>query len=59
MNASSYVADFDSATAMLRALAGYLNGKDFPLLGTMPKNRASLMKAAAQAVNRMPPWLRE
>ena len=59
MNASSYVADFDSATAMLRALAGYLNGKDFPLLGTMPKNRASLMKAAAQAVNRMPCRLRE
>jgi hypothetical protein len=31
-----YLANFDSATAMVRALANYLAGKDFPLLGTQP-----------------------
>ena len=59
MKASSYVADFDSASAMLRALANYLNGKDFPLLGAMPKSRTPLMKLAAQTVNHLPLRLRE
>jgi hypothetical protein len=59
MKPSSYVADFDSATAMLRALAHYLNGRDFPLLGAMPQSRTPIMKVAAQAVNRLPRRLRE
>jgi hypothetical protein len=59
MKASSYVADFDSATAMLRALASFLHGQDFPLLGTIPKGAIPLMNLAATAVNRMPRWLRE
>ena len=37
MKSSSTVADFDSATAMLRALSNYLKGEDFPLLGAMPR----------------------
>jgi hypothetical protein len=36
---TSYIADFDSAAAMLRALANDLHGRDFPLLGTMPRSR--------------------
>ena len=59
MKPSSYVADFDSASAMLRALAHYLNGRDFPLLGAMPKSRTPIMKMVAQTVNSMPDWLRE
>jgi hypothetical protein len=47
MKPSSFVADFDSATAMLRALARYLNGKDFPLLGMASKTRAGALEAAA------------
>ena len=44
---------------MLRALANYLNGKDFPLLGAMPKSTTPLMKLAAQTVNHLPLRLRE
>ncbi|MGH7231380.1 MAG: hypothetical protein ACREJU_08475 [Nitrospiraceae bacterium] len=54
-----YLADFDSATAMLRALAGYLRGKDFPLLGTMPRWIAPGMKLAAGLVNAMPKPIQE
>jgi hypothetical protein len=54
-----YLADFDSATAMLRALARYLHGRDFPLLGAMPRWAAPAMKLAAGAVNRLPPRLQE
>jgi len=54
-----YVADFDSATGMLRALAGYLRGEDLPLLGAMPRSRAPLMKLFASAVNRLPVPLQE
>lgn len=34
MDPSRYVAQFDSASAMLRAVARFLHGKDFPSLGT-------------------------
>ena len=54
-----YIANFDSATAMLRALANYLHGKDFPLLGTLPKWRALDRKLIASAVNRMPRQIKE
>jgi len=33
VNAGRMVAKFDSATAMVRALAGFLHGRDFPMLG--------------------------
>jgi hypothetical protein len=59
MKAPDYVANFDSATAMLRALGNHLNGRDFPLLGAMPPSRAPLVRAAAGAVNRMPRRVRE
>jgi hypothetical protein len=57
--AIDYLADFDSATGMLRALAGYLRGEDLPLLGAMPRSRAPLMKLVASAVNRLPVRLQE
>ncbi len=54
-----YLADFDSATGMLRALAGYLRGEDLPLLGAMPRSRAPVMKLVASVVNRLPKPLQE
>ncbi len=54
-----YVADFDSATGMLRALAASLRGEGLPLLGAMPRSRAPLMKVVASAVNRLPKPLQE
>ena len=35
MRAPAYVANFDSAAGMLRALARFLHGKDFPALGML------------------------
>src|SRR5919204_374985 len=49
-----YVANFDSATAMAQALARYLAGRDFPMLGVLPKWMAPLMKLVAVAVNALP-----
>src|SRR5215213_180035 len=52
------VAKFDSATAMLRALAAFLHGRDFPMLG----GRAQAEPLAARLlglVNRLPEGLRE
>jgi hypothetical protein len=54
-----YVADFDSATGMLRALAASLRGEGLPLLGAMRRSRAPLMKVVASAVNRLPKPLQE
>ena len=58
MSAGRVVAKFDSATAMLRALAGFLHGRDFPMLG----GRAQAEPLAAGLlglVNRLPEGLRE
>ena len=54
-----YVADFDSATGMLRALAASLRGEGLPLLGAMPRSRAPLMKVVASVVNCLPKPLQE
>jgi hypothetical protein len=59
MKSSAYVADFDSATAMLRALAQCLDQRDFPLLGSMPRQLLPWMKWVASAVNALPAHLRE
>ncbi len=34
--APPYIANFDSASGMLRATAAYLRGEDFPGMGTAP-----------------------
>ena len=44
---------------MLRALANYLHGRDFPLLGAMPEWRALDMKLVASVVNSMPNPIKE
>src|SRR6266511_2739740 len=54
-----YVADFDSATGMLRALAASLRGEGLPLLGAMRRSRAPLMKLVASVVNHLPTALQE
>jgi hypothetical protein len=59
MKSSSCVADFDSATAMLRALVNYLKEQDFPLLGAMARRNLPLMKLVANVVNELPSSLRE
>ncbi len=48
-----YIANFDSATAMLRATASYLHGRDFPALGLSP-----LLKPFAARANLLPRPLR-
>lgn len=55
----SYLADFDSASAMLVALARCLHGRDFPLLGTMPVWSAPALNVLAGIVNRLPDWGKE
>ncbi len=57
--ATRYVANFDSATAMLRATGRYLRGKDFPQLGMMPQSMMPLMQPVAGFVNVLPRTLRE
>jgi hypothetical protein len=59
MKASGYVADFDSASAMLRALGRYLHRKDFPVLGTKPAGMVPALKPLAAAINALPRRLRE
>src|SRR5438309_3286321 len=54
-----YLADFDSATGMLRALSASLRGEGLPLLGAMRRSRAPLMKLVASTVNRLPTALQE
>jgi hypothetical protein len=59
VRASSYVANFDSATAMLRATARYLRGKDFPVLGVVPGPLVPAMGLVAAAANALPVRMRE
>ena len=49
-----YLADFDSATAMLRALAAFLHGRDFANLGL-----TSALKPLAIGANLVPTTLRQ
>jgi pimeloyl-ACP methyl ester carboxylesterase len=48
------LAQFDSASALVRALGSYLNGHDFPLLGSYPAWTASAWKTIGSAVNALP-----
>lgn len=49
MRAPDHVANFDSAAAMMRAVARFLHGKDFPMLGTK-----SPLAPAAPLIRRLP-----
>jgi len=44
---------------MLRAVANYLHGQDFPLLGALPRWRALDMRVIAAVVNGMPKSMKE
>ncbi|HSK99504.1 MAG TPA: hypothetical protein VK869_04140 [Rubrobacteraceae bacterium] len=57
--APSYIANFDSATAILRGVANYLNGKDLPAMGTQPKPAVHALELAAPIINSIPDPLRE
>ena len=49
-----YLANFDSATAMLKALSRFLNNKDFPALG-----QSRMLEPFARMVNWLPNRLSE
>jgi hypothetical protein len=49
-----FVADFDSASAMVRAIAAYLHGEDFPAMGNPPA-----LQPLARMANVLPPKARE
>lgn len=53
------IANFDSASAMARATAHYLRGRDFPLLGMMPRAAVPLMERIGLGINRLPAAARE
>ncbi|WP_447980063.1 hypothetical protein [Candidatus Nitrospira bockiana] len=55
----SYLADFDSALGMLRALSRCLRGRDFPLLGTLPRWAGPPMRWLGAVINRLPRAARE
>lgn len=55
----NYVASFDSATAMLRALGAYLHGRGFSMMGTLPEFLEPAMKPLATMVNALPERFRE
>src|SRR6266536_3196359 len=55
VNAEHPLADFDSAPAMVRALAAYLHGHDFPGLGIWP----AALEPVARVLNRLPRSVRE
>jgi hypothetical protein len=59
MKTPPIIANFDSATAMLRALARYLHGQDFPGLGVVPGPVANLLAPVAPIVNALPTCARE
>jgi hypothetical protein len=48
------VAGFDSATGMLGALANFLHGHDFPLLGQLPGRFEPAVERLLRIVNRLP-----
>ena len=56
MNVSKpyYVNDLDSSAVMLKALAAYLHGREFPLVGVLPRWSATLWKPILMLVNRAP-----
>ncbi|TMH32465.1 MAG: hypothetical protein E6H66_13980 [Betaproteobacteria bacterium] len=52
------IANFDSATAMLRALASHCRGENFIALGSFPKWAIPFMSGVGWLVNRMPEIVR-
>ena len=57
--ATGDVANFDSATAMLRATGKFLRGKDFPAIGLLPPVAMPVMEGLVGVVNALPRPVRE
>jgi pimeloyl-ACP methyl ester carboxylesterase len=57
--APASVADFDSATAILRGVAASVHGRDLPALGAFSRPVAHLAERVLPAVNTLPTRLRE
>lgn len=55
----SWLAGFDSASGMVRALARFLHGRDFPLLGLYPRALQPAWRLLGATVNALPPPLRD
>ena len=53
------IADFDSATAVLRGVAASVRGRDLPALGAFSRPVAHLAERVLPAVNALPTGLRE
>jgi hypothetical protein len=53
VNPTSYIANFDSAFAMIQATARYLRGEDTPAMGVLPRPAVHALKPLAPALN----WL--
>ena len=59
MQPDKQVADFDSATAMVRVLANFLRGRDSPLAGRYPGAVEPVLSGLLGAANRLPRRLKE
>lgn len=59
MRAEKTVAAFDSASAMLRALSRFLDGRDFPALGSAPAAAQPLLDPLLGLANRLPRKVKE
>lgn len=59
MSVPTAIANFDSATAMLRSLAHYLRGEDFANLGLWPKSFEPALQVIGAGINALPRRLRE
>lgn len=54
MTPSRYIANFDSSAAMLRGLARFLHGQDFPALGMLTPAKARLLEPVIGGLNALP-----
>lgn len=54
-----YIANFDSATAMLRGVANHLHGRDLPMMGTQPRPVAHALRPVGRLLNALPVAARE
>lgn len=57
--APSFIANFDSSSAMLRSTANYLKAKSFPGLGILPPSALPAMKGVGRGVNKLPMRMRQ
>jgi hypothetical protein len=59
MNPNRWIADFDSSTAMLRAVASTLHGRDLPMLGTHSATTERALRPISRVFDRLPERLRD